>query len=890
MAYNCDVFAIAETWLSNDISDAELFIPGYHIFRQDRDRHGGGVAVYIHDNLPAMLLTPSTPNLELILVKVCYPASPFVVGVYYRPPQNAVSLNSLLNVLESTNPLLLRKAIILGDFNINFLDPNHPLMFQLSTILSSTGLHQIISEPTCYSSLSTGSLPDLILVSDSFSVHSKLVLPPIGSSDHNTIQCFIGLMSTSHDLNRRCHRFLRTKKSIWCLKGADPEKAALLIAWETLLDVSDIDEAWGRWKSKFLEIMSACVPQKCILTRPTVPWLNLQIIRKIRKRNALYRKFKMFENSENGPYWIKYKSLRNEIISDLRKAKANYFSSLCKSSSISSSSWKLIKSLTKSFHVIPDLRVSDEVISDDGEKASAFNSYFSSCFNTSIPPLSFHDQLNQLQSLSLADNGCSEDLLCSPSDVSSIISAWNCKHSNSMGPDGIPITLLKFANHSIASSLCMLLNKSISLAMVPTEWKLANIIPIPKSHHNSSLENYRPISLLSIPGKILEKFISSLMVEFIESQNILSDCQWGFREGRSTCGALLVIVQDWHYFLNMGHEVIVVFFDLRKAFDSVPHVPLLDCLMQFGFDPQLIRWIRNYLTNRKQCVIVNGRYSSHSNVCSGVPQGSVLGPLLFILYIDSVANINFSSGTKLTLFADDLSMTKPLNTEDSLVHLQEDIDKIYEWSSLKHLKFNANKCKFMILSKRHDSVLVLNPPTLLLGGTVLDRVTQFKYLGVIISEDLKWEHHINMVCTKVRRLIDFIYRNLYFHSSPEFLLSIYKSLVRPHLEYCNIVWDPHQKFLQGRLRSVERFGLKVALKCWDWSISYNDLITMAELTPLEIRWIQAKYIFVYKVLYKLAYLPDHLFIVNSARKSRRTNHSLSLTPFSILTYSQLFPT
>ena len=395
----------------------------------------------------------------------------------------------------------------------------------------------------------------------------------------------------------------------------------------------------------------------------------------------------------NRPYWAKYKLLRNEIISDIRKAKANYLSSLCNSSSISSASWKLIRSLTSSLHMIPDLRVDDGVISDDKEKASAFNTYFSSCFNTSIPPLPAPDQTQLASHRSLEI----EDQLCSPTDVSSIISAWNCK--NSSGPDGIPISLLKLANHSIASSLSMLFNKSISSGTVPDEWKLANIIPVPKSHHFSSLENYRPISLLSIPGKILEKFISSLMTEYIEDHNILSDCQWGFREGRSTCGALLVITQDWHYSLNTGHEVVVVFFDLRKAFDSVPHVPLLDCLVHCGFDQQLIHWIRNYLTNRKQRVIVNGRYSSYSSVCSGVPQGSVLGPLLFILYIDSVANISFSSGTKLTLFADDISMTKLLNSEDSLLDLQGDIDKIYEWSCSKHLKFNANKCKFMVLSR-----------------------------------------------------------------------------------------------------------------------------------------------------------------------------------------------
>ena len=366
----------------------------------------------------------------------------------------------------------------------------------------------------------------------------------------------------------------------------------------------------------------------------------------------------------------------------------------------------------------------------------------------------------------------------------------------------IAITLLKLVPSSIAESLAYLFNKSVTLCAVPQEWKLANITPIPKSNINrNKVENYRPISLLSVPSKIQEKFISFIMSDHIENNNLLSNCQWGFRPGRSTTTALLDVNHFWFSNLDRGKELIVVFFDYSKAFDSVPHLSLLECLRDLGFSVHLLAWFQDYLTNRSQQVVINGRSSSPIEVISGVPQGSILGPLFFILYINGVTNLPLSPNTKLMLYADDMSLSKVILDVADVPVLQSDIDRIYTWSQQRHLTFNKSKSKFMIITKKRLHLLSSMSPILYLGNTQLERVSQYRYLGVLLSEDLKWNLHINAVCNKTRRIIGLIidtiplwysiygliYRQLYLYSSPDFLLQLYKTIIRPHLEYASVI-------------------------------------------------------------------------------------------------------
>ena len=261
----------------------------------------------------------------------------------------------------------------------------------------------------------------------------------------------------------------------------------------------------------------------------------------------------------------------------------------------------------------------------------------------------------------------------------------------------------------------------------------------------------------------------------------------------------------------MGAEIGAVFFDFKKAFDSIPHSPLLSKLEAIGLDPHIITWIHNYLAERQQRVVFNGVSSVPSSVVSGVPQGSILGPLLFLIYIDDITQVNLSAASRLVLYADDILLYRRIfsSFEDYRI-LQSDIDALANWTTSNSMSFNVSKCKSMIISrkKNHDSSF----PPLILNGSILDVVPTFKYLGVLFSSNLSWSDHIQGVCSKAHKILGLLYRRYYQYSDNRSLLKLYIYLVRPHLDYAAQVWAPHLQKNIKSLESVQKFALKICSK------------------------------------------------------------------------------
>jgi len=225
---------------------------------------------------------------------------------------------------------------------------------------------------------------------------------------------------------------------------------------------------------------------------------------------------------------------------------------------------------------------------------------------------------------------------------------------------------------------------------------MATVVPIPKKQRANCTSEFRPISLLSILSKVLERHVYSLISEHISIYRPLANCQWGFQKGKSTVSALLHVTHEWFQLLESTTDVGAVFFDFKKAFDMVPHMPLMSKLEELNLDHHVLVWINNYLANRHQRVAVNGATSESTCVTSGVPQGSILGPLLFLIYIDDIVKVTLSEGSKLVLYADDILLYRPIRTNDDYSALQHDIDMISEWANINSMQFNSAKCKFML--------------------------------------------------------------------------------------------------------------------------------------------------------------------------------------------------
>lgn len=439
-------------------------------------------------------------------------------------------------------------------------------------------------------------------------------------------------------------------RRIWIYQDADFTKACELIQltdWDSLLS-DDVNLSTELWSKKFLDIMKECIPQQDLKKRRNLPWLTKNIVRHMRKRNAMFQRAK---RTKDPSLLGRYKKMRNKVLNMLRSAKQNYFNSL--STAKNKQFWKIVKLVSGQQSLVPTLSQDNTQATTDRDKANMLNEFFSKCWNYSEPPL-----CDPPRSESVQHGNCPDDLLCTTDKIVQLIEGLNTTKAN--GPDGISVKMLKATADSIGPSLTNLFNLSISRGQFPEPWKRTRVVPIPKSSSvKYSPSGYRPISLLSILSKLLEKHLRSLLACHLAEHHPISDVQWGFQEGKSTLTALLSVTNNWLSLLDHSQEVCCIFFDFQKAFDTVPHQKLLKKVEQLDIHPLILHWLHSYLTNRKQSVVVGGAESRSISVVSGVPQGSVLGPLLFLIYMNSISDLNLSDGSKLTLYADDMLFIKP---------------------------------------------------------------------------------------------------------------------------------------------------------------------------------------------------------------------------------------
>ena len=428
--------------------------------------------------------------------------------------------------------------------------------------------------------------------------------------------------------------------------------------------------------------------------------------------------------------------------------------------------------------------------------------------------------------------------------------------------------MLKGTIFSIVPSLTKLFNLSIQNCSFPELWKYARIVPIPKKGDLSLPENYRPISILSLLSKLLERYIYRIISNHLLIHYPISDRQWDFSRGKSTTTALLSFSHDCLQTLDNKAEVCSVFFDTSKAFDSVPHVLLLQKLSSINLNPYITRWVQSYLTHRTQCVVVNGTESPALPVVSGVPQGSVLGPLLFLIYVNDVTCV--VSNGKIIIYADDIALYQIIHSPIDFIVVQQNINSICVWVDQNSLLLNTLKCCYLLFSRKPTPTLPSSP--LLVNNTVLRMAKQFKYLGVTLSSDASWTPHINTICLKTRKLVGMLFRKFYCHTDSHSLLMLYLSTVRPHMEYASSVWDPYLKKNIDAIEHVQKFALKVCQK--DWHSDYDTLLNSANVPPLAARRKALKLCQLFSILQGHSEFPDLPI-------SKRASNSATLTqPFA----------
>jgi len=521
--------------------------------------------------------------------------------------------------------------------------------------------------------------------------------------------------------------------------------------------------------------------------------MNSEIRRLIRKRDSLRTTFKLNHDPEVGK---QYRACRNKVVSEIRKAKARKdcdLDMLLSSQLPSKVWWKLCKESLRPWTKSLDgpLKDSDgNLVTDNYTKAELFNDSFVS--QTLLDTDSASIPITPLQNSSTID-----PLIIMPEEVYKILS--NLDPNKATGPDGLGNFLLKEAAVPIAQPLSELFNFSLSLCKFPSIWKIAQVVPIFKKGDPLLCTNYRPISLLPCISKVYEKLLFDHIFSFLKSNNLLLPNQSGFIPGDSTVNQLMSICNKIAAHFDKGEEVIGVFLDLTKAFDKVWHEGLLFKLRNIGICGQIYELLFSYLQERRQFVTLNGEKSQIKQLYAGVPQGSVLGPLLFLIYInditDQVQNVSY-------LFADDTSVFAPFSSvhiDRAVEQLNVDLREIHCWAKKWLINIHPGKTVAMLFSvKRHPSIL----PPIYLGDQPISFVPIHTHLGVTLTPTLNWCEHINKVSSKCYKVLG-ILKKFKYRWTRRTLETCYLSFIRPIIEYGSILYDSCGKSDSSKLEGVQ---------------------------------------------------------------------------------------
>ena len=569
--------------------------------------------------------------------------------------------------------------------------------------------------------------------------------------------------------------------------------------------------------------------------------------------------YKQFKTNEN---FKAYTRARNQVKWALRKSVKEKETDLAKNiKNDPKAFYSYVSSKTKPKEGVSNLTKDNGSLTEtDGEKAEILNSFFTSVFT--------EEDLANMPSFDKK----SDTILTSVSvDEESIRKKLeNLNVSKSCGPDGVHPRILKELCKELSFPLKILFDLTMTCGKIPSSWKTAEVKPIFKKGDKTKPGNYCPVSLTSIVCKIFEGLVRDQLNNHLLENKLLSPHQFGFTSGRSCITQLISTVNDWMQYLDNDEPVDAIYLDLQKAFDKVPHARLLTKLEGYGIQGNLLLWITDFLSERRQYVTVGTESSSEANVTSGVPQGSVLGPTLFIYFINDMPDV---LDCMVKIFADDTKAYLPVTKPEQRLQLQENINKLLHWTNEWQIKFNSDKCKVLHLGKNNPRH-VYN-----MGGNVLDATEVEKDLGVYIDEGLTYDHHISETVKKGNKLVGMITRFL-INKDKEIMVPLFKSLARSVLEYGNVIWNPILRKHVNQVESVQqRFTKRVK---GTKNMGYEERLRFLKLPSLEFRRLRGDMIETFKILHGF-YDDDTTNSFFSLSSSVTRGHSLKLTKYSVNT-------
>ena len=812
-----------------------------------------GVTLDSHFSFSANITLAVSSNVDAVCCKVRVNSSTELgVLCIYRPPNSSLEDNNyMLDIISEFLSFHFKYNIIVGDFNFPDIRwPTHALSAHSTSFLNfcqENFLSQHISLPTRRVS---NSILDLVFSTEGTDVNNIIIGEEFGSSDHSIIQFSLNIRpSVSKNLLKR-RSFSKTN---WCLFQ---ELLSANSNFSDILKTKNIDMLWVC----FCEMLTSALDQVAPLH--VIPMRRYTASSFV--RTALRAKRRCFKNMISNRAHHNILAYKRSCI--ILKRNTDRDASAREELVISNPNpkifWSFVKSRLSRRNVIKSICDSEREIFDSDSVANIFNDHFSSNFSSLSNPNS-----RPIDHVSYSDE--SMDLSCINITVDDVYSVLKCiPPKTSVDADGLSYMILKKGGSTLCLYLVQLFRLSLELRRIPIAWKTAIVVPIFKNGCKKDVRNYRPISITSCCSRILERIINNKIINHLTLNNLITPTQHGFQRGRSTDTALL----DFYEFVSKNTDnrrsVEVVLFDLSKAFDSVSHGILLLRLKDVGIGGQLLDWINSFLTSRYQQVRVGDSFSRPLPVRSGVIQGSILGPTFFSIFINNVESC--LEYCKIIKYADDLRvfLSSPRTNADILTlrqRMQSDINNLVCWINDSGLSFNAKKCFSTTFGLPSGFTQECHYK---IHSFVIPQNVLYRDLGVTVSSPLSFNSHIDEIVSKAFSRLGLIYKLFRHTKNPSSLIRLYKTFVRPILEYACIIWNPCTLKYSDKIERVQRRFCRMLKNIRH--LSYKDQLTQLNILSLQARRIGYQLIYIHKIHKNLTKVDfDSLYLCLSQKDQRQ---------------------
>lgn len=766
-----DIIGISETWLHRGIDDGAVKIEGYSLIRNDRTgKRGGGVCFYIKNNLKFnVIVCEQSDFLEHIWIEFNLHKKIYIFGNIYRPPNNGCA--RFLNELEDTLIRIFSEydsILCMGDMNINLLDYDSSNTSDLLSVFNTFSLEQIIKEPT---RISGNSMTLIDLISTNIEVCDSGVVD-VNIADHFLVFCKLALNNTNNPAKMISYRNLKN------INLANFERDLEAIPWDNLYTIDDIDDKISFFNNNILQIFDVHAPLKTIrISNKTrySPWItdNIKFMQKLRDK-ALKR----YKKTKQPGHWEYYKQLRNLTSSTIHREKSVYLSQKLGNCNVKDK-WKELRKLNI-------VKSRNREIPDHLNDVNMLNNYFVTSAKSALKPS------GEIRNFYLDNrkNDVTETFSFVPSTVAEVLTIIQNLKSKAFGSDQLNITLIFLCCPFIGNYITHIINECITKSYFPRCWKFAYVVPIPKVSQPTELKHFRSVSILPTLSKILEKILESQIRSHTDKFLILPKNQSGFRSGYSCGTALASVTDDIFFSLDSNNLCALILLDYSKAFDILNHDLLIAILHFIGFGDSACSFMTSYLTERYQQVSLNNCTSNVELIDQGVPQGSILGPLLYTIYTCNF--YNYLEHCNYHLYADDtqLYFSFPLSELDEANgKINQDLNTILNVSNNHALKINADKSCAVLFGSENQRRVALEILKIQFGNDTIPFSDSCKSLGLIIDYKLRFKEHVTYMLRKAYTSLKLVYSQRHCLTK-DIKKLLCDSLVLSHFNYCDTVYGP----------------------------------------------------------------------------------------------------